>query len=65
MLCDPKTNVRGEPNINHWADSVEIERVGNIDYALGEQCAPFELWLAHVGQGWCRCSDKFHETGKF
>lgn len=33
MLCDPKTNVTGEPKINHWADLNEVEQAGNIRYA--------------------------------
>ena len=32
-FCDPKTNVLGERSINSWADSAEIEQVGNIRYA--------------------------------
>lgn len=34
QLCDPKTNVPGEPKINHWADQADPERIGNI------LCAP-------------------------
>ena len=30
QLCDPKTNTPGEPKINHWADTQEIEQVGNL-----------------------------------
>lgn len=32
-LCDPKTNQRGEPEINHWARSADIETAGNIAFA--------------------------------
>ncbi|MYB54189.1 MAG: DUF1501 domain-containing protein, partial [Acidobacteriia bacterium] len=32
-LCDPKTNVAGEPIINHWAEAGEVRQAGNIRYA--------------------------------
>ena len=32
-FCDPKTNMRGEPKINHWADNDEVREAGNIRYA--------------------------------
>ena len=32
-FCDPKTNTRGEPVINHWAEYDETRQVGNIFYA--------------------------------
>ena len=32
-FCDPKTNVAGEPIINHWAESGEARQAGNIRYA--------------------------------
>ena len=32
-FCDPKTNVRGEPTINHWAERGAVEQAGNIAYA--------------------------------
>ena len=32
-FCDPKTNVTGEPIINHWAENDEIRQAGNIRYA--------------------------------
>ena len=32
-FCDPKTNVAGEPVINNWAMSAEIQQAGNIPYA--------------------------------
>ena len=32
-FCDPKANTPGEPVINHWAESNEIEQAGNIPYA--------------------------------
>ena len=36
MLCDPKTNVKGEPKINHWADVSEIEQVVEFSMRPGE-----------------------------
>ena len=32
-FCDPKTNVAGEPEINHWAREGEIRQSGNLRYA--------------------------------
>ena len=32
-FCDPKTNTRGEPVINHWAQRDDIRQVGNVFYA--------------------------------
>ena len=32
-FCDPKTNVAGEPTINHWAEADEPRQAGNIPYA--------------------------------
>ena len=32
-FCDPKTNVAGEPIINHWAENGEVRQAGNIRYA--------------------------------
>ena len=32
-FCDPKTNIPGEPVINHWAERDEIREAGNIRYA--------------------------------
>ena len=32
-FCDPKTNVPGEPVINHWAESAEIQTAGALAYA--------------------------------
>ena len=32
-FCDPKSNVRGERVINHWAETAEIRQAGNIAYA--------------------------------
>ncbi len=32
-FCDPKTNIAGEPIINHWAEEGEVRQAGNIRYA--------------------------------
>ena len=32
-FCDPKMNIPGEEDINHWANSGEIQQTGNIQYA--------------------------------
>ena len=32
-FCDPKMNVPGEQDINHWANTAEIQQTGNIQYA--------------------------------
>ena len=32
-FCDPKANTLGEPIINHWAETGEIQQAGNIPYA--------------------------------
>lgn len=32
-FCDPKINIAGERPINNWANTSEIEQVGNIAYA--------------------------------
>ncbi len=32
-FCDPKTNVAGEPTINHWAEGGEARQAGSIRYA--------------------------------
>jgi len=32
-FCDPKSNTRGEPVINHWAQHDEIREAGGIPYA--------------------------------
>ena len=33
QLCDPKTNTPGEPDINNWANTSEIQTAGRIQYA--------------------------------
>ena len=40
-FCDPKTNSRGEPVINHWAASAGVRQAGNIPYAPFAQNARF------------------------
>ena len=32
-LCDPKSNTRGEPVINHWAQYDAVRQAGSISYA--------------------------------
>ena len=32
-FCDPKSNTRGEPVINHWAQNDDVRQVGSISYA--------------------------------
>ena len=32
-FCDPKTNTRGEPVINHWAERDDVRQAGNVLYA--------------------------------
>jgi uncharacterized protein (DUF1501 family) len=32
-FADPKTNVTGQPRINHWADTAGVRQAGNIAYA--------------------------------
>ena len=44
-FCDPKTNVRGEPVINHWAQRDDIRQAGNIAYApFAHNAAFFEKY---------------------
>lgn len=33
QLCDPKTNTSGEPDINNWANSSDIQTAGRVRYA--------------------------------
>ena len=48
-FCDPKTNTRGEPVINHWAQSDEVRQVGNIFYApFGNNAAFFEKYYQRI-----------------
>ena len=32
-FCDPKINVEGQPIINNWAETLEVQTAGNIKYA--------------------------------
>jgi len=32
-FCDPKLNITGQPDINHWANTGDIQQTGNILYA--------------------------------
>ena len=44
-FCDPKTNTRGEPVINHWAQHDDIRQAGNIPYApFAHNAAFFEKY---------------------
>ena len=40
-FCDPKTNVPGEPIINHWAQHDDIRQAGSIAYAPFANNEPF------------------------
>ncbi len=43
MFCDPKVNIRGEPKINHWADTLDPEQAGAFWFApVAENKALFE-----------------------
>ena len=66
MFCDPKTNVAGEPKINHWADNFEVEQIGNIRYApVARNRALFDRYGADtlVING-VDSQTNSHETGK-
>ena len=66
MFCDPKTNVAGEPKINHWADNFESEQIGNIRYApVARNRALFDRYGADtlVING-VDSQTNSHETGK-
>ena len=48
-LCDPKTNVPGEPVINNWATSGEVLQAGNIPYApFANNQAFFEKYYQRI-----------------
>ena len=48
-FCDPKTNVSGEPIINHWAESGEIAQAGNIRYApFANNAAFFDKYYQRI-----------------
>ena len=48
-LCDPKTNTRGEPIINNWAQRDDVRQVGNILYApFADNAAFFEKYYRRM-----------------
>ena len=48
-FCDPKTNTRGEPVINHWAQRDDVRQVGNILYApFADNAAFFEKYYQRI-----------------
>ena len=48
-FCDPKSNTRGEPVINHWAQRRDVHQVGNIAYApFADNAAFFEKYYRRM-----------------
>ena len=48
-FCDPKSNTRGEPVINHWAQHDEVRQIGNISYApFADNAAFFEKYYRRM-----------------
>ena len=48
-FCDPKTNTRGEPIINTWAQRGEVRQAGNILYApFVDNAAFFEKYYRRM-----------------
>ena len=48
-FCDPKTNVAGEPTINHWAERGDARQAGNIRYApFAKNQAFFEKYYQRI-----------------
>ena len=48
-FCDPKSNTRGEPVINHWAQYDEVRQVGSISYApFANNVAFFEKYYQRM-----------------
>ena len=48
-FCDPKTNTRGEPVINHWAEYDDVRQIGNIFYApFANNAAFFEKYYQRM-----------------
>ena len=48
-FCDPKTNTRGEPVINHWAQYDDVRQAGNIPYApFANNAAFFEKYYQRM-----------------
>ena len=66
QLCDPKVNSRGEPKINHWADSLDPGQAGNLLYApVAQNAAFFDRFANHtmIVNG-VDSQTNSHETGK-
>ena len=48
-LCDPKMNVRGQLEINHWARTQDIQTAGGINYApFANNAALFEKYHSYM-----------------
>jgi len=48
-FCDPKSNTRGEPVINHWAQHDEVRQAGSISYApFANNTAFFEKYYRRM-----------------
>ena len=48
-FCDPKTNTRGEPVINHWAQYDDVRQAGNVFYApFANNAAFFTKYYRHM-----------------
>ena len=48
-FCDPKSNTRGEPVINHWAQYDEVRQIGSISYApFANNVAFFEKYYQRM-----------------
>ena len=48
-FCDPKTNTRGEPVINYWAQYGDVRQVGNLFYApFANNAAFFEKYYPRM-----------------
>ena len=59
QLCDPKTNTPGEPDINNWANTSEIQTAGRIQYApVASNQRLLKITTKNAGNKWCRCADK-------
>lgn len=64
-LCDPKTNTPGEPDINNWANTGEIQTAGNISYAPFADNARFfqKYYRDMLVINGVDCQTNSHETG--
>ena len=48
-FCDPKMNVTGELEINHWARTAETQSVGNLSYApFADNAAFFQKYYQDI-----------------